>query len=176
MSAAGQPSGLDRFLTTIDRLSEVSGRASAWFVAPLILAVTYEVGARYLFRAPTVWAYDLSYMLYASIFMLGAAYTLRHGAHVRTDFLYNDFSDRRKAQIDAVGYALFLATLAFLLFSITREAYHSWDIDERSGESPWRPPLYPLKWMLVVALVLLFLQSVAEFVRALVAARRRPTA
>ncbi len=170
------PSLRERVLAGVDRLSEVFGRASAWLVAPLILAVTYEVGARYLFRAPTIWAYDLSYMLYASIFLLGAAYTLRHGAHVRTDFLYQDFSDRRKAQIDAVGYALFLATLAFLLFSITREAYHSWDIDERSGESPWRPPLYPLKWMMVVALVLLFLQSVAEFVRALVAARRRPTA
>ena len=174
--AAGPPSRLDRFLTVADHLSEVSGRAFAWFVVPLILGVTYEVVARYLFRAPTIWAYDLSYMLYASIFMLGAAYTLRHSAHVRTDFLYNNLSDRTKALIDAVGYALFLPTLAFLLFSITREAYHSWDIDERSGESPWRPPLYPLKWMMVVALVLLFLQSIAEFVRALVAARRRPTA
>lgn len=160
----------------VDRVSEVSGQLSAWFVAPLILAVTYEVLARYLFRAPTIWAYDLSYMLYAAIFMLGAAYTLRHGGHVRTDFLYNDFSDRRKAQIDAAWYLLFLPVLLLLIVSMTREAHHSWDIDERSGESPWRPPIYPLKWMLAVALVLLFLQSVAEFVRALVAARRRPTA
>lgn len=169
-------SPLDRLLDVVDWVSEVSGQLSAWFVAPLILAVTYEVLARYLFRAPTIWAYDLSYMLYAAIFMLGAAYTLRHGAHVRTDFLYNDFSDRRKAQIDAAWYLLFLPVLLLLIVSMTREAYHSWDIDERSGESPWRPPIYPLKWMLAVGLGLLFLQSVAEFVRALVAARRRPTA
>src|SRR5262245_24052585 len=89
-------SRLERVLRVVDQVSEVSGRAFAWLVLPLILGVTYEVGARYLFNAPTVWAYDLSYMLYASIFMLGAAYTLRHGAHVRTDFLYNNFSDRRK--------------------------------------------------------------------------------
>lgn len=160
----------------MDQVSEVSGRTFAWFVIPLILGVTYEVGARYLFNAPTIWAYDLSYMLYASIFLLGAGYTLRHGAHVRTDFLYNGFSERRKAQIDAASYLLFLPVLAFLIISITREAHHSWSINERSGESPLRAPLYPLKWVMVIGLALLFLQSVAEFVRALVAARRRPTA
>jgi TRAP-type mannitol/chloroaromatic compound transport system permease small subunit len=168
-------SRLERILGVVDQTSEVSGRTFAWLVIPLILGVTYEVGARYLFNAPTVWAYDLSYMLYAGIFMLGAAYTLRHGAHVRTDFLYNNFSDRRKAQMDAAWYCVFLPVLAFLILSITREAYHSWDIDERSGESPWHPPLYPLKWMMVVALSLLFLQSIAEFIRALAAARKRPT-
>ena len=163
---------LSRAFALVDRLSELSGRAASWLVLPLVLGVTYEVFARYALNAPTVWAYDLAYMLYGSIFMLGAAYALRRGAHVRTDFLYNDWSDRRKAAMDAVGYVLFLPALLFYLLALGRLAQHSWVIGEKSVESAWRPPLYPFKWMMVVAMVLLLLQAVVELLRALAALRR----
>ncbi len=166
---------LRRAFTLVDRVSELSGRATAWLVMPLIFGVTYEVVARYALNAPTVWAYDLAYMLYASMFMLGAAYALRYGAHVRTDFLYNGFSDRRKAMVDAVGYVLFLPALLFYMLALGRHAWHSWEIGERSIESAWRPPLYPFKWMMVVAIALLLLQAVVEFLRVLAALRpKRP--
>lgn len=90
---------LSRAFTLVDRVSELSGRAASWLVMPLILGVTYEVFARDALNAPTVWAYDLAYMLYASIFMLGAAYALRRGAHVRADFLYNGFTARERRRI-----------------------------------------------------------------------------
>lgn len=158
---------LSRWFALVDRVSELSGRATSWLVMPLILGVTYEVFARYLLNAPTVWAYDLAYMLYASMFMLGAAYALRYGAHVRTDFLYSGFSDRHKAMVDAVGYVLFLPALLFYLLALGRQAQHSWMIGERSIESAWRPPLYPFKWMMVVAIALLLLQAVVELLRVL---------
>jgi len=165
---------LSRAFTLVDRVSELSGRATAWLVMPLIFGVTYEVFVRYLLNAPTVWAYDLAYMLYASIFMLGAAYALRYGAHVRTDFLYAGFSDRRKAMVDAVGYVLFLPALLFYLLALGSHAHHSWVIGERSVESAWRPPLYPFKWMMVVAMVLLLLQAVVELLRVFARLRRIP--
>ena len=161
-------------LRLVDRVSDLSGRAASWLVMPLILEVTYEVFARYFLNAPTVWAYELAYMLYASIFMLGAAYALWRGAHVRTDFLYNDFSPRGKALADAVGYVLFLPALLFYLLALGRQAHHSWVIGERSSDSPWAPVLYPFKWMMVVAIALLLLQAVVEFLRTLVALRRPP--
>jgi TRAP-type mannitol/chloroaromatic compound transport system permease small subunit len=167
-----RPQRLSRAFTLVDRVSELSGRAAAWLVMPLILGVTYEVFARYFLNAPTVWAYDLAYMLYASIFMLGAAYALRYGAHVRTDFLYNGFSPRTKAAVDTLGYVLFLPALLFYLLSLGSQARHSWEIGERSIESAWRPPLYPFKWMMVVAIVLLLLQSVVELLRAIAGLRR----
>jgi TRAP-type mannitol/chloroaromatic compound transport system permease small subunit len=166
------PRRLSRAFTLVDRLSELSGRAASWLVMPLVLGVTYEVVARYLLNAPTVWAYDLAYMMYASIFMLGAAYALRYGAHVRTDFLYSGFSDRHKAMVDAVGYVLFLPTLLFYLLALGRQAQHSWEIGEKSIESAWRPPLYPFKWMMVVAMVLLLFQSVVELLRTVARLRR----
>ena len=163
---------IGRAFTLVDRLSELSGRATSWLVMPLILGVTYEVFARYALNAPTVWAYELAYMLYATIFMLGAAYALRQGAHVRTDFLYNGFSARGKAVTDAVGYVLFLPALFFYMLALGGLAHHSWVIGERSAESPCRPPLYPFKWMMVVGMALLLLQSVVEFLRTLAALRR----
>ena len=173
MARASSP--LLKATRVIDAFSEWSGKAVSWLILPLVFSLTYEGIARYLFNAPTIWAYDVSYMLYASIFMLGGAYTLRHGAHVRTDFLYNGLSERGKAVIDSVGYILFLPVLLLYLFSLTREAHHASDIGERSSESPWAPPLYPLRWMMVVAILLLLAQGVAEVIRALAAARRPPT-
>ena len=175
VEAPERPRGPGRILGFVDRLSELSGRAAAWLVVPLVFGVTYEVFARYLLNAPTVWAYDLAYMLYAGMFMLGAAYALRNGAHVRTDFLYNNWSDRGKALADVVGYILFLPALLFYMLALSGFALHSWQIGERSVESAWRPPLYPFKIMMAVAMALLLLQSIVEFLRALGALRpRRP--
>ena len=68
----------------------------AWLNVPLVLAVSYEVIARYFFHAPTIWVYDVTYMLYAAIFMLGAAYALHKGAHIRTDFFFETWSTQNE--------------------------------------------------------------------------------
>jgi TRAP-type mannitol/chloroaromatic compound transport system permease small subunit len=128
--------------------------------------------ARYLFNAPTFWAYDLSYMLYAGIFFLGAPYALRRGAHVRTDFLYNALSARARAALDLVGYVLFLPALGFLTLVLFEDALRSWTIRETTDI--WRAPYYPLRWMMAVACLLLFLQSLVELIRALQAVRPPP--
>ena len=70
----------------IDRFTDYTGTIFSLLAIPLVLGVGYEVTARYLFNAPTTWAYDLTYMLYGALFMLGAAYALHKGAHIRTDF------------------------------------------------------------------------------------------
>ena len=86
-----------RTIRAIDRFSEWSGKAVAWLILPLVFGLTYEAIARYLFNAPTLWAFDLSYMLYGAIFMLGAHYTLLKGAHIRTDMLWD--SSRRAPRV-----------------------------------------------------------------------------
>ena len=73
----------------------------------MTLAVTYEVVARHFFRAPTIWAFDVTYMLYGTHFMLGTAYTLMRIGHVRTDMLYQNWSIRCQNLIDAIGYLFF---------------------------------------------------------------------
>jgi TRAP-type mannitol/chloroaromatic compound transport system permease small subunit len=165
-----------RFLTTTVRIidgtvGEWSGRFFAWLVIPMMLGLVYEVFARYLFNAPTVWAYDTTYMLYGSHFMLGAAYTLYRGGHIRTDFFYARFPVRRQGLIDATLYLFFFFPgMIFFLLAGFDEARHSWELLERSDVSPWRPPIYPFKTVMPVAALLLLIQGVSQFLKSVWAA------
>jgi TRAP-type mannitol/chloroaromatic compound transport system permease small subunit len=156
----------------IDSFTEWSGKLVAWLILPLAGGVTYEVVARYVFNAPTIWAYDLSYMLYGSLFMLGAAYALLRGAHIRTELFWEGFSDRTKGVIDLTAYTLFFFPgILLLLFASVDEAYHSWQLGERSEQTAWRPILYPFKAVVPLTALLLLIQGISEFLKSLYAAR-----
>lgn len=163
---AAPPPALARVVRTIDGVSEWSGRLFAWLILPMVGGLTYEVIVRYLFHAPTIWAYDITYMLYGSHFMLGAAYTLLKGGHIRTDIFYERWTPRQQALVDAVLYLfLFFPGMAFFFWMGWEEAARSWMILEKSDASPWRPPLYPFKTVIPVAALLLILQGVSEFLK-----------
>jgi TRAP-type mannitol/chloroaromatic compound transport system permease small subunit len=159
-------------INTIDRIADWSGKVVAWLIVPMTLAVTYEVVARHFFRAPTVWAFDVTYMLYGTHFMLGTAYTLMRIGHVRTDMLYQNWSIRCQNIIDAIGYFFFFfPAMAFILYFGWQEAAHSWAIGETSDASPWRPIIYPFKTVIPLTALLLIVQGIAELLKSLYAIR-----
>ncbi|MBI2204809.1 MAG: TRAP transporter small permease subunit [Candidatus Rokubacteria bacterium] len=159
-------------IRVIDTFSNWSGKAVAWLILPLVFGLTYEGVARYLFNAPTEWAFDLSYMLYGTIFMLGAHYALLRGAHIRTDILWDKFSDRKKGIIDAVAYIVFFFPgIAMFFFASVDEAWHAFKINELSEQTAWRPILWPFKAVVPLAAVLLLIQGVSELLKSLYAWR-----
>lgn len=165
------PRALVAVVRAIDGLAQWSGRVFCWLIVPLVVALTYEVIARYVFHAPTIWAYDVAYMLYGSHFMLGAAYTLYKGGHIRTDIFYQNWSVRTRGVVDATLYLfLFFPGIALFFWMGLQEALHAWDIREVSDASPWRPILYPFKAVIPVALVLLMIQGLSEFLKGAYAA------
>src|SRR5688572_15938132 len=93
-------------IRTIDKFTELTGYLFVLTIIPLVLANVIEVFARYVLSAPTIWALDVTTMSYAALFMLGAALALLKGAHVRTDILWDKFSDRTKGMIDSLALAL----------------------------------------------------------------------
>ncbi|MDY7018677.1 MAG: TRAP transporter small permease subunit [Chloroflexota bacterium] len=162
------------FVKYIDHISEWTGRIVKWLIFALIGALVYEVIARYAFVHPTAWSYDTSYILYGSLFLLGAAYTLLVGGHVRIDVFYTRFSPRGRAIIDLVCYSVFFfPVMALLLNGGIDFAQSSWEIGERSAVSAWKLPIYPYKTVLPVAILLLLIQGVAEFIRNLVMVVRK---
>jgi TRAP-type mannitol/chloroaromatic compound transport system permease small subunit len=162
---------LTRAIRAIDRFSEWTGVAVAWLMVPLIAAVVYEVVARYAFAAPTLWSFDVTYMLYGAMFMLGAAYALRIGAHIRTDFFWERWSLRTRGIIDAIAYAgFFFPGIALFLWVGWDEAWYAYEIGELSEQTPWRPLLWPLKACVPLAAALLLLQGVSELTKSLYAA------
>jgi TRAP-type mannitol/chloroaromatic compound transport system permease small subunit len=133
-----------------------------------VLAVSYEVIARYAFNAPTIWAFDLTYMSYGTLFMLGAAYALHKGAHIRTDFFWETFSIRKKGWIDVISYVLFFFPgLTAILIISGHEALYAWRINETSDQTAWRPILWPFKAVVPLACLLLIVQGVSEFLKSL---------
>jgi len=161
-----------RIVRAIDRFTDTTGTWVAWLNVPLVLAVSYEVIARYAFSAPTIWSFDVTYMLYATIFMLGAAYALHKGAHVRTDFLFENWSIRTQGTIDSVAYIVFFFPSLFVFLIVTgHEAWYAFDIGETSEQTPWRPILWPFKAVVPLTCLLLMIQGVSETIKSLYAAR-----
>lgn len=162
---------MQRVLLWIDRLNTYIGQAFGWSIIALTLVVCYEVTARYVFRAPTTWAFDASYMLYGALFMMTGAYTLSRNAHVRGDFLYRTWSQRRQAWMDLVLYLLFFFPgIVALIVAGTIEADRSWLTDERTN-SPATVPLAPFKTLIPLVGVLMLLQGIVEFVRCIICIR-----
>jgi TRAP-type mannitol/chloroaromatic compound transport system permease small subunit len=161
-----------RIVRAIDRFTDTTGTWVAWLNVPLVLAVSYEVIARYAFSAPTIWSFDTTYMLYATIFMLGAAYALHKGAHVRTDFLFEKWSIRTQGAIDSVAYIVFFFPALFVFLIVSgHEAWYAFDIGETSEQTPWRPILWPFKAVVPLTCLLLMIQGVSETIKSFCAAR-----
>jgi TRAP-type mannitol/chloroaromatic compound transport system permease small subunit len=169
---AEPPAPLLRVIRVIDGFSEWSGKTVSWMILPLVFGLTYEGFARYLFNAPTLWAFDLSYMLYGALFMLGAHYTLLKGAHIRTDMLWEKFTPRTKGTIDAVAYIFFFFPAMILLFyASVDEAWHAYKMGELSEQTAWRPILWPFKAVVPATALLLLVQGVSELLKSLYTAR-----
>ena len=155
----------------IDYFTDRTGVLIALLNVPLVLVVAYEIIARYFFDRPTIWAFDLTYMLYGTIFMLGAAYALHKGAHIRTDFFFERWSTRTKGVIDSVAYIVFFfPSLTLFLIVSGGEGWYAFEINETSEQTPWRPILWPYKWVIPLACLLLLVQGVSETIKSLHAA------
>jgi TRAP-type mannitol/chloroaromatic compound transport system permease small subunit len=169
---AAQSPGLIRTVRMIDKFTDTTGTWIAWLNVPLVAVVAYEVFARYVFHAPTIWSFDLTYMFYGTIFMLGAAFALHKGAHIRTDFFYEKWSAKTKGMVDATSYIVFFfPSILMLLWISGGEAWYAFDIKETSEQTPWRPILWPYKSVVPLTCVFLLIQGVSELIKSFYAAR-----
>src|SRR5438067_4180884 len=169
---AEQSAALIRAVRVIDRFTDTTGMWLAWLNLPLVAAVSYEVIARYAFNAPTLWSFDVTYMLYGTIFMLGAAYALHKGAHIRTDFFYEKWTPKTKGMVDSISYLVFFfPSLIMLLAASGNEAWYSFSIHETSEQTPWRPILWPYKSVVPLTCIFLMVQGVSETIKSVYAWR-----
>ena len=169
---AQQSAGLIATVRVIDRFTDVTGTWVAWLNLPLVVVVAWEVIARYAFNAPTIWSFDLTYMFYGTVFMLGAAYALHKGAHIRTDFFYENWSDRTRGMVDSISYLVFFFPSIIMLLGVSAsEAWYAFGIGETSEQTPWRPILWPYKSVVPLTCVLLLIQGVSETIKSVYAWR-----
>ena len=163
---------MNTYIRFADSLSAWVAKAFAWCVMVMTLGVAYEVFVRYILRSPTVWAFDVSYMMYGTLFMLGGAYALSRDAHVRADIFYRLMSERAQATLELVLYFLFFfpGVLA-LIFAGWKYVGRSWRYHEVSTMSPANVPIYQFKTVIIVAGVLLVIQGIAQVMRCVICLR-----
>lgn len=146
----------------IGRLSLWSGRLGAVLVLPLVLAMVFEVVSRYVFSAPTQWAFELSYMMMGSIFLLGLSYALLVNQHVNVDFIHQALPRRAVAVIDALGYIILTCMLAWLTRTLISNVGDVYRTGEGSGLSAWNPKIWPYRVIYALGFGLFTLQCAAK--------------
>ncbi len=161
------PVWMRHVISKIDGFSILAGKTISWLSLPLMAGMVYEITARYLFTAPTDWAYDISRMLYGAMFILGAGYALQKGVHIRSDFLYRAWPVSTQAKVDLVMYGvLYFPTMLLLLWVSTDWALTSVVRSERGMDTTWMPYLGPIKVCLPIGIAGLIIQGISEVLKA----------
>jgi TRAP-type mannitol/chloroaromatic compound transport system permease small subunit len=156
----------EKIVGVVEKLSEWTGKAGSWLCAALMISIAYEVVMRYGFRAPTLWSFDISYMLGGSLFVLGLAWVLRDDGNVRVDIISSRFSPKTQLWINLLFTAiLFFPMTAYLFYTSMLQTIRSWRILEKASYTVWYPPLYPMRTLVSIALLLWLIQGVAGFYR-----------
>lgn len=157
----------------IDALSRLVGWLVAWFVVIVMVSMIYEVVARYVFTAPTIWAYDISRMFCGAAFVLGGGYALAKGVHIRSDFLYRNWSVKTQGRVDTLLYLVFFFPTMLLLLWVSGEwAWRSVSMGERGIDTALAPLLGPVKSSLPIGILFLTIQGISELLKSVYAAAR----
>ena len=159
---------INKILKIIDLINEKIAKIASFAVFLLILALTYEVVARYGFNRPTQWSFDATYFLASFVLVLALGYTWQEGEHVAVDLI----SERLPRRVTAFLNVIFLLGLFFLCWGnilriLVPHLQRSWMLRERAMIG-FMPPVYPYKTWIFVGILLMFLQGVAEFIREMV--------
>lgn len=157
---------LSAVCNAIDTVSTWAGKAVSWLLLALILSLTYDTFMRYAFTKPTVWSFDVSYMLGGTVMLMGMAWVTTRREQVRVDILYSKYPPRVKTLVDAVlNIFLFFPLYVMLLQRAIPRAIYSYTNKEFSEVGFWRPLMWPYRWMIVVALLLWVLAAIVWVVR-----------
>lgn len=154
-----------KFLDAVDSTVKWIAYIGAILLLPLIIAMLTEVISRYVFDAPTLWAYETAYMLTGSFFLMGIGYTLQVGGHVKVDFLTDILPGRANLIIYIIGYAFTGVFVIWSTWGLTESFLETYKTGETTGESAWNPVLWPFRAMAAFGFFVFALQILVELCR-----------
>ena len=161
------------FVRHVDAFNRRVGRFAMYLVFVMGAILLASTGSRILLGAPFNWALETSQFILSAYYLLGGAYTMQLGQHVRMDLLYDRLSARKRAATDAITI-LFVIFYLVVLFaggiSSTKYAitYH------QVNYSAWSPPLWPVKVVMTFGILLMLLQCISALIRDISIARGKP--
>jgi TRAP-type mannitol/chloroaromatic compound transport system permease small subunit len=156
------PKAVVVFVHSVDAVNNVVGKFSMYLVFLMIGILLYEPIARNFFDQSCIWAVEMAQFTMAAYYLLGGGYSMILRGHVRMDLLYDRWSDKKKAKVDAITGLFLIFYLVFLLYG----AYSSIEYAVMYGQknrSAWAPYMAPIKIIMGVGVLLMLLQSIATF-------------
>jgi TRAP-type mannitol/chloroaromatic compound transport system permease small subunit len=158
---------VEKLVNIIDSINEKIGNIIAWTVLAMVIITFLVVVLRYGFDWGSIAMQESASYFHALIFMAGAAYTFKHGGHVRVDIFYQKFSDRKKALVEIVGAVFLLIPVCiFILWTSADYVFNSWLQMESSREAGGLPLVFLLKSFIPLFAILLLLQAIASILKA----------
>lgn len=164
---------MEKIAQIIDQLNEWTGRLTAWLTLAMVAVTFAVVVMRYLFDLGSIALQESITFMHAMVFMLGAAYTLRHEGHVRVDIFYSRLGERGRAWVDLLGVLFLLLPVTLFISWVSWEyVSSSWALLEGSREAGGLPGVFLLKSLIPLMALLLLLQGLAMGLRAFCVLRR----
>ncbi|MCR9250421.1 MAG: TRAP transporter small permease subunit [bacterium] len=149
-------------MNAIDTLNEYVGKAVSWLTTILVLVICFDVIMRYLFTWSSAAVFELEWHIFASIFMVGSAYALKHDKHVRVDLFYSKFSEKKKAWVNLIGTLIFLFPFCIvIIWTSIPFVQNSFRILETSPDPGGLPARFIIKSTIPIGFILLLLQGVS---------------
>ena len=159
---------IERFAQGFDQINERLGQAISWLSLLMVLVTVTVVVLRYVFELGWIWLQESVTFMHAALFLVGAAYTLKHEGHVRVDIVYRKFTERGRAWVDLIGTLTLLLPVCLFIFFVSWDyVAKSWALYEGSREVGGLEGVFLLKSLILVMAVLLVLQGVSLAVRSL---------
>ena len=149
----------------MDALSERLGKLVSWLILGAVLVSTINALIRYTFNIGSNAFLELQWYLFAAVFLLGSAWTLKRNEHIRIDVVVGRFSPRVHAWIDIFGTLFFLLPLcAIVLYDgipFALESFKSGEVSTNAGGLI----VWPAKMLLPLGFFFLMLQGVSELIK-----------
>lgn len=155
---------MKRILSFIDWINDRSGSVISYLNVAVVCIVCWEITARYVFNAPTIWASELMVLLSGSMYVLAGGYAQLYKRHVRIDLLYTHLGPKGRAVCDIIGYLFFSLFMYALIWHGALYAWESISLKETTS-TPWNPIIYPSKTAIPVGAALVWLQMTADTLR-----------
>lgn len=151
------------YVRYVGKLSEFVGGIAMYLLLVMMGILLYSIVTNAAHH-PVIWVMEMAQFTMAAYYILGGASSLKHGIHVRMDFLYERWKPRTKALVDVF-------TVFFLLFYLYIMVKGGWDssafaleFDQRN-HSVWKPPMAPIKIIMTSGMALMLLQASAELLK-----------
>ena len=153
------------WLQRADWFVETVGKAVSWIILILLAAITYDVVARYAFSAPTIWSFDVSYMLGGTFILMGLSYAHKYRSHVRVDIIVKAFPPKVRLVLEVLFTVIFFFPLMAVLIQVSYvRMVDAWTIHEISRLGMWHPSMVPFRLVMLLAFIMLALEGTVQFI------------